>query len=320
MFGRNGMRIATSYFGNRTVRHVAADMRQLRAEGFDVVVHTMSEHDLAFHRGTMGEIVAATRDAGLEVWMDPWGVGGVFGGEAFSRIALQQPDWLQTTADGTRLPACCPSHPGFREFVAGWIAAVCEIGVDAVFWDEPQFHENLDREHGCSCRHCLQVATERDVERETPARAQLASFLEWACAVVAGEHRSSAICLLPPGDGNAPLLDWDAVARMPGVFSLGCTPFWALHAVEPERFIGDIGRRLVATTSNASIASHLWIQGFSIPVGREDEIRRAVLAAGDVAPDMIAIWGWDCCAAMSHLACGRPEIAWRTFRDAVSEL
>jgi len=315
------MRIATSYFGNRTVRHVARDMRRLRSEGFDVVVHTMSEHDLAFYRVTMGEIVAATRDAGLEVWMAPWGVGGVFGGEAFSRIALQQPDWLQTTADGTRLPACCPSHPSFREFVAGWIAAACEIGADAVFWDEPHFHETLAREGGCACCHCLRVATEREVdERNTPGSAQLLSFLEWACAVVERERKSSAVCLLPPKAAGAPNLDWDAVARMPGVFSLGCTPFWALHTVEPEGLIRDIGQRLAATTSSASIASHLWIQGFSIPAGREDEIRRAVLSAGDISPDMIAIWGMDCCASMSYLACERPEIAWRTFRDAVSDL
>ena len=28
-------------------------------------------------------------------------------------------------------------------------------------------------------------------------------------------------------------------------------------------------------------------------------------------------FGWDCCAAMSHLACERPDIAWRTFLDAL---
>src|SRR5437870_2557057 len=34
------MLVATSYFGNRILRHVRMDVRKLRNEGFDIVVHT----------------------------------------------------------------------------------------------------------------------------------------------------------------------------------------------------------------------------------------------------------------------------------------
>ena len=125
------MKFATSYFGNRMVHHVATDMKRLRSEGFGIVVHTFSENDFRFYKRTMSDVVAVTRESNLAVWLDPWGLGGIFGGEAFSHVALHEPAWLQTTADGARLPACCPNHPGFKSFVCEWIDAACETEVEA---------------------------------------------------------------------------------------------------------------------------------------------------------------------------------------------
>ena len=103
-------------------------MIRLRGEGLGVVVHTFSENDLLYYRGTMKRIVAASQEAGLRVWLDPWGLGGVFGGEAFSDAALKEADWAQISSTGNRLPACCPSHPGFRNFLTEWIGAGLETG------------------------------------------------------------------------------------------------------------------------------------------------------------------------------------------------
>ena len=143
------MLVATSYFGNRILRHVGADVRRLRNEGLDIVVHTFSESDLRFYRKTARDIVEVTKETGLRVWIDPWGVGGVFGGEAFSDAALQHQDWLQVAADGNKLPACCPSNPGFQGFMREWTDAALETGADAVLWDEPHFCS--DENQGVSC-------------------------------------------------------------------------------------------------------------------------------------------------------------------------
>jgi hypothetical protein len=40
------MRTGVSYFGNRTLRHVAADLEDIAASGFDYVVHCSTESDL----------------------------------------------------------------------------------------------------------------------------------------------------------------------------------------------------------------------------------------------------------------------------------
>src|SRR5437867_4019231 len=158
------MLVATSYFGNRILRHVRMDVRKLRNEGFDIVVHTFSENDLRFYRKSVRDIVEVTKETGMRVWIDPWGIGGVFGGEAFSDAALHHRDWLQVAANGDKLPACCPSNPGFQGFIHEWTDAALETGADAVFWDEPHFYSDETERIGCYCKYCQDLA-----ERGKPA-------------------------------------------------------------------------------------------------------------------------------------------------------
>ena len=46
-----------AYFGVRIARHVERDLDDLVDRGFGGVLHTFSENDLAYYRGTMREIV-----------------------------------------------------------------------------------------------------------------------------------------------------------------------------------------------------------------------------------------------------------------------
>ena len=89
------IKTGVSYFGNRILRHVREDMEDIRAHNCDFVVHTVSEEDMAFYKGTMKDIVAVSRDAGLEVYLDPWAVGGIFGGETYSKFIQRNPILFQ---------------------------------------------------------------------------------------------------------------------------------------------------------------------------------------------------------------------------------
>ena len=84
-------RAGCAYFGVRIPRHVRADMADLAARGYAGVLHTFSENDLAYYRGTMREIVAASHALGLTVQASPWGLGRTFGGEAESRFVTIHP-------------------------------------------------------------------------------------------------------------------------------------------------------------------------------------------------------------------------------------
>jgi hypothetical protein len=78
-------------------------MADLAAGGYSGVLHTFSENDFAYYRGTMREIVEASHDAGLAVQASPWGLGRTFGGEAESRFVTFHPDECQVLDDGRRV-------------------------------------------------------------------------------------------------------------------------------------------------------------------------------------------------------------------------
>jgi hypothetical protein len=246
------------------------------------------------------------------VWIDPWGVGGVFGGEAFSDAALHHPDWRQVAADGDKLPACCPSNPGFQGFMREWTDAALESGADAVFWDEPHFYSDGTERIGCYCRYCQELA-----EKGKPA---IGSFLREVCCRVKSRGSQNVVCVLPSTLERTDILDWNETAGLESVMNLGSTPFWAMQAADPEEYVTRIGRELIQVASCARIQTHLWIQGFRIPAGREAEITRSAIAAGQLGIDVIAIWGFDACESMSSLSCERPQIAWAAFLKAIEQL
>jgi len=148
-----------SYFSSRDLRHVRADLEEMVAHGCTYVVHCFTETDLLYYRGAMQEIMAATRAAGLEAWVDPWGVTAIFSGETLSRFLVNHPEALQVRSDGRRSPAACPNHPETRRFLLDWVAAAAEAGGQVAFWDEPHFDIPLWRGDwsgawACRCQHC----------------------------------------------------------------------------------------------------------------------------------------------------------------------
>jgi hypothetical protein len=306
------MLVATSYFGNRILRHVRVDVRKLRNEGFDILVHTFSENDLRFYRKSVRDIVEVTKETGMAVWIDPWGVGGVFGGEAFSDAALHHRDWLQVAANGDKLPACCPSNTGFRGFIREWTDAALETGADAVFWDEPHFLIDEKERIGCYCKYCQDLA-----ERGQPA---IGSFLREVCGRVKSRGTQNVVCVLPSTLKRNDTFQCHEIAGLEGVMNIGSTPFWGMQGADPEKYVTLIGRELIKVASRTRVQTHLWIQGFRISAGREEEIRRAAIAAGQLGIDVIAIWGFDACASMSFLSCERPQMAWSAFLKAIAQL
>mgnify|MGYP000591098009 CR=1 FL=1 len=160
-----GFETGVSYFGSRDPEHVKRDMEDIIRHHCTYVVHTFSEADYHFYSEAMREVVRISKDAGLTVYIDPWGVGGVFGGEAFSRFVMEHPGETQRLADGTPLPAACINRPTFREFMDGWIDTAVETGADVLFWDEPHFYipravwrgEQGENEWACRCDRCREL-------------------------------------------------------------------------------------------------------------------------------------------------------------------
>jgi N-acetylmuramic acid 6-phosphate etherase len=318
-----------SYFGVRIPRHVRRDMADLAARGYNGVLHTFSENDLAYYRGTMAEIVAASHQEGLFVQASPWGLGRTFGGEAESRWVAFHPEECQVLDDGRRVAAACLNSPAYRAFCKEWADWTLECGVDLVFWDEPAWvvpaHVGVDdpARWTCRCERCAElfggpIPAERTPEVQAFREASVVDFLREAVAHVAARGGSSAICLLPATEGAFGISDWDVVAALPGLSVLVTDPYWK-HWDEPAgRFVRRFARLLRDTADRHGVGAQLWLPSFGL--AREDvpDLEAAIAAAREEGVDDLWTWGYEACRHMTSLATPDAPLVWEAASAALA--
>src|SRR5436305_4569507 len=327
------MPIGVSYFGNRILRHVAADMDDLAARGFTGVLHTMSENDLTYYRDTIGRLVEISHAAGLFVQVGPWGVGRTFGGEAESLYVANHPHVGQVLDSGRPVAAGCLNSEAYREFVRSWATAAVETGAERVFWDEPHwahpahFDEPLER-WGCRCARCVQRWCDETGDDDMPAELTaevrafrercLVEFLGELTAYVAGLGASSTVCLLPHTTGSLGLADWSAVARLSGVATLATDPYWQAFDEPVVPFVTEFSERVAQQAAAAGIEAQIWIQGFRLGPDDGDDIHAAVAAARAAGVDDLWTWGYEACGHMSYLDTRDPDRVWEILCAALT--
>ena len=232
------MKTGISYFGVRNPEWVRKDMQTIKEAGFDYVLHTFSEEDLQYYPQTMKEIIAISNKEGLKVYTNPWGVGRVFGGEAYTELAARNPEMAQVSSDKKKLVAACPNSPAFRDYMKKWIKFVCECDIETVFWDEPHFYfeKNNPDLYTCYCKYCLEFSSKQK---------SLISFLSFLTEEVHKYGKRNSVCMLPPWF-PAGLEDWDEVAKLPAVDEIGSDPYWEKgDTVEKvQKMYGEVSEKI----------------------------------------------------------------------------
>jgi N-acetylmuramic acid 6-phosphate etherase len=318
-----------SYFGVRIVRHVRRDMADLAARGYTGVLHTFSENDLAYYRGTFAEMVAASHEVGLTVQVSPWGLGRTFGGEAESRWVAFHPEECQVLDDGRRVAAACLNSPAYRTFCKEWAGVALDAGVDAIFWDEPAWvvpiHVGVDDEArwSCRCAYCRErfgreLPTELTAEMRAFREASVVDFLHEVVADVAAHGGSNTICLLPATEGAHGISDWDAVASLPGLTTFATDPYWK-HWNEPAGpFVRRFARLLRETCDRNGVTAQLWVPSFGLTREEIPELEAAIAGARDEGVDDLWTWGYEACGHMSHLATPDAPVVWEAVTRALT--
>jgi N-acetylmuramic acid 6-phosphate etherase len=322
------MTAGCSYFGVRILRHVRRDLEDIAARGYTAVLHTFSENDLAYYRGTMAEIAAASHDVGLEVQMGPWGLGSTFGGEAESRWVAVHPETWQVLDDGRRVGAACLNQPAYREFCRGWADAALEAGTDYVFWDEPHWavpeHLGADSERwACYCDACVErfggeLPTELTPELLAFREASLVDFLREMAAHVDARGGRSTICLLPITEGAHGVTDWDAVASLPGVAVLATDPYWKNFEEPAQEFVGRFARLLAETAERHDVGAQLWLPSFGLTRADIPDLEAAVEATRAAGIDDVWTWAYEACGHMTSLATPDSPVVWEAVTRALT--
>jgi hypothetical protein len=331
------MEKGTSYFGVRNLAHAERDLDRFADAGLSAVLHTYSERDQKFYTGTMTDVVAASHDRGFTVYVNPWGVGRVFGGEALSEFVGRYPDARQVLSTGDSTHAACFNHPRFREFVREWTRDAAGLGADVLFWDEPHwflpgwYDGYPDDAWSCRCEHCRSqfgsafdepMPTEETEAVTTFREESLLDFLEEMMAVAREEGAENAVCLLPSEDGGHGLRNWAQLAEIDHLDVLATDPYWSAFGTDdsPGEFVGTFTDRVVALADDHDLDSQIWIQGFGLDGTDEtvEAVRTATRTAIAGGVDSVFMWGYDGCASISHIASERPEAVWNAYLEELS--
>jgi N-acetylmuramic acid 6-phosphate etherase len=320
--------VGCSYFGVRIPRHVERDLDDIVRRGFTGVLHTYSENDLAYYRDTVRAIVEASHARGLEVQMNPWGLGRTFGGEAESRFVTMHPEACQVLDDGRRVAAACLNQPVYRAFCNEWADAALEAGADLVFWDEPAWvvpeHVGIEdaSRWSCTCEVCRErfgrdFPTELSDEVLAFREASLVDFLGEVTSHVRSRGGRNTICLLPAVEGAHGVRDWDAVASLDGVDVFATDPYWKSFGEPAEPFVRKYAALLAETAARNQVEAELWVPAFRLTRDDIPDLEDAVAAAHAAGIGRIWIWGYEACAHMSHLATPDSEVVWERLCELV---
>ena len=317
-----------SYFGVRNPEWVRLDMQRIRDAGFTHVLHTWSEEDLHYYGDTMAELVALTKSLGLGVYVNPWGIGRVFGGEAYSELTARNPAMAQVDSLGKPRCAACPNHPDFRTYMQRWVKTVCASDADSVFWDEPHFDftkGSLDV-WCCRCETCQRLYFARHgqglphvltPELKAFREDSLIGFLEEMTSLVTQLGKRNSVCMLPPWF-PAGLDDWSRVAALPCVDEIGSDPYWEkntpLSEVEPT-YRSTSQKVLDVATAHGKDAQ-MWIKNYHIVAGTEPAIELATRASWDAGIRNLFAWSYLGSSYLSWLRSDDPQLTWKTQCDA----
>jgi hypothetical protein len=328
------MKTGVAYHDVRNPVHVRADLQDMVEHHCSFVVHTFSEADLIFYRRAMKEIVKASHDLGLEVYVDPWAVGGVFGGEALSRFVAENLADRQRFADGTSVPAACMNSREFRSFMRRWIEAAAEIGTDIVFWDEPRFFVRdlmagaSGRRWACRCATCRELFTKRlglampeemDADVIAFREATLVEFFTELCDHARVCGMKNALCVLPQEDARRGVSNWEALAAIGSLDIFGTDPYWAFWGQPLEPYLRETTRKAKAISEKYGRELQMWVLAFLIPEGREDEVTRAVEIFHEEGVRNIAAWSYGG-GGWTYARSQNPEKVWENLGKAFGKL
>lgn len=331
-------KLGISYFGNRMIKHVKEDLRDIITHNCNLVIHTFSENDQEFYKETMKKIVEATHERGIEVWVSPWSVCGLFGGEAYSNLALKNFKYRQVSNTGKLVPALCLNKKGTKRLMKDWIDAAAEIGVDYIMWDEPHFYvtRNLNTGKPTSTTWCCRCKTCRKKYKETYKKEmpqiftdKVKKFREKSIHTFMKEMSKYAVKKGVKVSIALTIWDMDNIERImkiKEIETVSCDPYWGKKGATCEadlnvaEFIRPYAETLAKLGKKHKKKTLGWVQAFNIKEGTEDDVRIAVETFNECGVNDIAAWGYRGCGHMSSLKCDDASKVWKVLGEAYGKL
>ena len=319
-----------AYHGNRMPSHYREDLKEMIQADLDIVVHMLSHTDWSRHKTVMKDIFAMTEAAGMEVWVDNWGLAGAPGDR--SQFLCHHPGNNIIYSNGEISPNVCLNSPEFRQFTKDWLDTVAEIGGKTVFWDEPALPAKAvpDGEghyYTCTCPRCKKLFEEQynrpmpmllDADTE---QFRTDTIIDYFREVTEYAHKlglhNNVVVMLSAHIG----LNLDSVEQicsLPYIENIGSDPYWYKKDQEsfnPYGYVYEGTKKNLAICEKYNKEHNLWIQTYYSPMGREEEVIIAADAAYDAGARCILGWGFHGSESNDYRA-ANPERMWEITKQA----
>lgn len=313
------LELGVAYHGNRMLQHVKDDMRDIVAHNMNLVVHMFTHNDMKRHKNVMKDIFDVTRDAGLDFWVDNWGLPGMPGDA--SHFAGYFPDSRRVLSNGEIDPVgICFASEDFIKFTKDWIDMVGEAGGKKLFWDEPHYHTAPDGTYACCCDRCkkrfydkfgyeMPKTANADVEQH-----RIDVMSDYFRQITDYSHKygmENISCLMVQSRGFL-----DAIIDLPHMDNIGVDPYWVGSERHPYNYVYDSTKEYVDILAAHGKSTHSWIQTFNNKAGHEDEIYLATDAAYDAGARTILAWSYRGGEACDYRA-DNTDLTWHITGDAM---
>ena len=328
------LRLGAAYHGNRMLHHAQHDLLDMATHGMDLVVHMFSHTDWDRHKRVMKDMVTMSEDAGLEVWVDNWGLGGPPGDK--SHFLAYYPDSHIYLSNGDMDPVrACVNSPDFRKFTKEWIDAVHYLGARTIFWDEPHMPRKVidgKTYYGCCCPRCRKLFEEKygrpmpvesDADAEAFGTASIVDYFREVTEYSASKGMKNVVCVML-GTYGMSLDVCDQICSLPHMDSVGSDPYW-IGKQQKDPSLNVYNFVYEGTRENLRIANqfekdhNIWIQTYNNPRGREEDIIQAAEAAYDAGARTIIAWGYYGSISNDYAAQNAP-VVWHKTCEAMQRI
>ena len=313
------LKTGVAYHSNRILRHAEEDMRELVRQDMNLVVHMFTHNDMERHRNVMKDIISASEQLGLEVWIDNWGIEGGPGDKA--HFLAYNPDARMVNSDGSPHPIkACYNNEEFLAFTFQWLDMVREAGGKTVFWDEPYIP--CGTAFACACPTCRRLF-EESYNKPMPTTltdevvefrsGTVENYFRRITAHAASLGIVNTVCVMFDPRHGISLDNMDHIGDISELANIGCDPYWYGHSdVIGEAvydFVYERSKKNIDFCARHKKDHNIWIQAYAAPSGREDEIILACDAAYDAGARTII--GWSFRGGESNdYRCAHTEKAW----------
>ena len=328
------LQLGAAYHGNRMPHHARQDLLDMSTHGMDLVVHMFSHTDWDRHKMVMKDIITMSNDFGLEVWVDNWGLGGPPGDK--SHFLAYYPDSHMYLSNGDMDPVhACLNSPDFRKFTKEWIDTVHFIGGRTIFWDEPHMpQKKVDGKtyYGCTCPRCRKLFEEkygRPMPEESDADAaafgtdSIVDYFREMTEYSASKGMKNVVCVML-GTYGMSLEVVDRICSLPHMDNVGSDPYWVgKQAQNPDlnvyNFVYEGTKENLRVANQFEKDHNIWIQTYSNPRGKEEDIIVATEAAYDAGARTIIAWGYYGSESNDYAAQNAP-VTWAKTCEAMQRV